>query len=86
MAKLIFRYTDELLEDCREASEIEFKVPDDMDINEFKVICARLASAMGYHENSIKKSFGDFIWGDENQNTIKELLDELNIKSGNKKS
>lgn len=86
MAKLIFRYTDDLLEDCREASEIEFKIPDDMTIHEFKVICARLASAMGYHENSIKKSFGDFIWGNENQNTIKELLDELNIKSGNKKS
>ena len=86
MAKLIFRYTDELLEDCREASEIEFKVPDDMDINEFKVMCVRLASAMGYHEKSIKRAFGDLIFGDDNPNTIKELLDDLNIKASNKKS
>lgn len=87
MGKLIFNYTDkEFLEMQREASKIELDVPDDMNIHEFKVMCVRLASAMGYHENSIKKSFGDLIWGDENQNTIKELLDELNIKSSNKKS
>jgi len=86
MAKLIFKYTDELLEECREISEIEFTFPDDLDINEFKVICVRLASAMGYHENSIKKGFGDLIFGDDNPDTIKELLDELNIKISNKKS
>ena len=39
MGKLIFRYTDELVEENREAREIEFTVPDDMDINEFKVMC-----------------------------------------------
>ena len=33
MGELIFRYTDELLEDNREASEIELTVPDDMDIH-----------------------------------------------------
>ena len=87
MGKLIFNYTDkEFLEMQREASKIELDVPDDMNIHEFKVMCVRLASAMGYHANSIKKSFGDLIWGDENHNTIKELLDELNIKSSNKKS
>ena len=87
MGKLIFNYTDkEFLEMQREASKIELDVPDDMNIHEFKVMCVRLASAMGYHENSIKKSFGDLIWEDENHNTIKELLDELNIKSSNKKS
>ena len=83
MGKLIFRYTDELVEENREAREIEFTVPDDMDINEFKVMCVRMAAAMGYQEKSIKKSFGDLIFGDEDVNTLKELLDELNIKRNN---
>lgn len=86
MGKLIFRYTDELLEENREASEIELTVPDDMNIHEFKVMCVRLASSMGYQQSSIEKAFGDLVFGDENINTIKELLDELNIKSSNKKS
>lgn len=80
MGKLIFRYTDELVKEIREAKEIELTVPDDMDINEFKVICVRMASAMGYQEKSIQKGFGDLVYGEENINTLKELLDELNIK------
>lgn len=79
MGKLIFRYTDELVEELREAKEIELTVPDDMDINEFKIMCVRLASAMGYQEKSIQKGFGDLVFGDEDINTLKELLDELNI-------
>lgn len=84
MAKLIFRYTDELLEDYREASEIEFKVPDDMDINEFKVMCVRLASSLGYHQKSIERAFGDLVWGDEDKDELRELLDGLNLKRTNK--
>ena len=84
MAKLIFRYTDELLEDCREASEIEFKVPDDMDIHEFKVMCVRLASSLGYQQTSIENSFGDLVWGSEDKDELKELLDGLGIKKTNK--
>jgi len=80
MGKLIFRYTDELVEEIREAKEIELTVPDDMDINEFKVMCVRMASAMGYQEKSIQKGFGNLIYGEEDVNTLKELLDELNIK------
>ena len=86
MGKLIFRYTDKLVETNREAREIEFTVPDDMDIHEFKVMCVRMASAMGYHEKSINQAFGNLIFGDDNPNTIKELLDELNIKGNYKKS
>lgn len=87
MGKLIFTYTDkEYLEVTREASKIELDVPDDMDIYEFKVMCVRLASSMGYQESSINKAFGDLIYGDEDVNTIKELLHELNIKSNNKKT
>ena len=86
MGKLIFRYTDELLEENREASEIELTVQDDMNIHEFKVMCIRLASSMGYQQSSIEKAFGDLIYGDEDVNTIKELLNELNIKSSSKKT
>ena len=38
MGKLIFTYTDkDFLTLNREASKIELDVPDDMDINEFKI-------------------------------------------------
>lgn len=77
MGKLIFRYTSELLEDCREASEIKFTVPDDMDIQEFKVMCVRMASAMGYHPNSIDDAFGDLVWGDEDKHDIMDLFNDI---------
>jgi hypothetical protein len=86
MAKLIFKYTDDLLEDCREASEIEFKIPDDMDIHEFKIICVRLASAMGYSQTSIEKSFGDLVFGDEKDEELKQLLHDITSRGNNKKS
>lgn len=86
MAKLIFRYTDDLLEDCREASEIEFKIPDDMTIHEFKVMCVRMASAMGFTEGSIKKSFGDLIYGDEYEEGLKKLLHDITSRRNNTES
>ena len=55
MAKLIFITEDS---ENREASEIEFKVPNDLDISEYKRVCMRMASAMGYTNLSIKKAFG----------------------------
>ena len=85
MGKLIFTYTDkDFIEHNREINKIELDVPDDMDINEFKVVCVRLASALGYHENSINKSFGDLVFGNEDKNELKKLLDELNIKNNDK--
>ena len=88
MGRLICTYTDkDFVELNREASKIEFDVPDDMDINEYKVVCVRMASAMGYGNKSIKKSFGDLVYGNEDKNELKELLDELNIKkNANKKA
>jgi len=42
---------------------------------------------MGYGNNSIKKSFGDLVYGSENKNELKELLNELNItKNTHKKT
>ena len=85
MGKLIFTYTDkDFVQLNREANKIEFDVPDDMDINEYKVVCVRLASALGYSDKSIKKSFGDLVFGNEDVNDLKELLDELNIKNNDK--
>lgn len=79
MARLIFKYTDnDYIESAREASEIEFVIPDELNIFEFKTICARLAAALGYHEESIKKAFGKL---DETNNfTIKDLINEINKK------
>jgi hypothetical protein len=43
-----------------------------------------MASAMGYSNKSITKAFGDLIYGDDNPNTIKELLHELNVITNKK--
>lgn len=55
MARIIFITDDS---ENREASKIEFEVPNDMDIWEYKRICMRMAGAMGYTSLSIKKAFG----------------------------
>ena len=55
MAKLIF-IIDEI--ENREASKIEFEVPNDMDVWEYKRMCRRMAGAMGYTSLSIRKAFG----------------------------
>lgn len=61
MARL--EYTTEI-EYNREASKILFEFNDDLDIHEFKTICIRLASAMGYTQKTIKSSFGEEYDGD----------------------
>ena len=88
MGRLIFNYTDkDFIDNIREANKIEFDIPDDMDIYEYKVMCIRMASAMGYGNKSIKKAFGDLVYGNEDKNELKKLLDELNItKNTNKKT
>ena len=46
MGKLIFRYTEEeLIEEIREAKSVELEVPDDMTIQEYKIMCVRMAHA-----------------------------------------
>jgi uncharacterized UBP type Zn finger protein len=55
MAKLIFIIEEEL---NREASKIEFEVPNDMDVWEYKRMCIRMAGAMGYTSISVRKAFG----------------------------
>jgi hypothetical protein len=67
MAKLIFIIEEQ---ENREASKIEFEVPNDMDVWEYKRMCIRMAGAMGYTSLSIKKAFG--------QEYLKNVEEELN--------
>jgi len=55
MTKLIFIIDEE---EYREASKIEFEVPNDMDVWEYKRMCIRMAGAMGYASLSVRKAFG----------------------------
>ena len=58
----------------REAKKIEMDIPPNLDIKEFKIICRRLASSLGYGPNAIEKEFGkDKEVGNEKQ--LKLLLD-----------
>jgi len=55
MDKLIYQRG----EDAREPQRIELDIPDDLTCQEFLVICLRMAQALGYHEDTIRKAFGD---------------------------
>lgn len=80
MGKLIFNIDD--TEFSREASSVEFTVPDDMNIYEFKVMCIRLASALGYTNSSIKKAFGDTYTESSSDIEFKTFLKNLNELTG----
>jgi hypothetical protein len=67
MAKFIFIIDEE---ENREASKIEFEVPNNMDVWEYKRMCIRMAGAMGYTSLSVKKAFG--------QEYLKNVEEELN--------
>jgi len=67
MAKFIFIIDEE---ENREASKIEFEVPNDMDVWEYKRMCIRMAGAMGYASLSVKKAF--------RQEYLKNVEEELN--------
>lgn len=61
MAQLIFKYTDEIAdEENREINEVTLKIPNDMSITEYKAVCMRLASVLGYNPISIKRGFADY--------------------------
>ncbi len=69
MAKFIFIIDEE---QNREASKIEFEVPNDMDVWEYKRMCIRMAGAMGYASLSVKKAFGQ-----EYLNNVEEELNQI---------
>ena len=41
----------------KEAKSIDLKVPNDMTCKEFRIICIRMAHALGYHEENVKDTF-----------------------------
>jgi hypothetical protein len=69
MAKLIFIIEED---QNREASKIEFEVPNDMDVWEYKRMCIRMAGAMGYASLSVRKAFGQ-----EYLNNVEEELNQI---------
>ena len=62
MDKLIFERGDENedgLFDVVEPERITMDIPSGLDIYDFKLICRRMASAIGYNGQSIERAFGD---------------------------
>lgn len=58
--------------ETKEAKSIELKLPNDMTCNEFKVMCVRMAHAIGYHETSVRETFGKIV--DKNLEKDKKQL------------
>jgi len=72
MGRLAYKLTEkDSLDYSREANEIIFEIPDGLKIQEFKVVCMRMASAMGYSDKSIKNSFGSI---DETSHNVDDLI------------
>lgn len=66
----------------REANNISFDVPDDMNIFEFKIMCVRMASAMGYTDTTIKKAFGDTDYESESDREFKQFIKSIGQLTG----
>jgi hypothetical protein len=79
MAKIVYHISDSY---NREASEISFDVPNDMNINEYKIICVRLAHAMGYHYKSIEKVFGNLEYETESDREFKQFIKQITQLTG----
>lgn len=74
MDKLIYKSGED---DNREASIIEFTIFEDINIYEFKTICKRMASAMGYHHKSIERAFGSIDYETKNKKEFNELIKSI---------
>jgi len=66
----------------REARNISFDVPDDMNIFEFKIMCVRMASALGYTDTTIKKAFGDDDYESESDREFKQFIKSIGQLTG----
>ena len=80
MAKL--EYTNDDLYN-REASKITLEFDNELNIYEFKTICMRMASAMGYTQKTIKLSFGEEYDGDTNEQFLSLVQSILSGSSTN---
>ena len=59
----------------KEAKVIEFTLPKDMTCDEFKIMCVRMAHAIGYHQKSVTETFGKI--KDKNLQQDKKQLELL---------
>lgn len=66
----------------REATNISFDIPDDMNIYEFKIMCVRMASAMGYTDTTIKKAFGEDDYESESDREFKQFIKSIGQLTG----
>ena len=66
----------------REAKNISFDVPDDMNIFEFKIMCVRMASALGYTDTTIKKAFSDTDYESESDREFKQFIKSIGQLTG----
>lgn len=82
MAKLIYIADNHDIH--REAKEIEFTISDDLDIYEFKIVCKRLASAMGYHSDSIQRAFDSTKKYIREQHDVSDVLSVITHTTGSK--
>lgn len=85
MDKLIFERgiedADEYTSYDDEPTRIVFEIKSGMKIEHFRIVCKRLASAIGYEEDDIEKIFGDETLTDEEieaQVRIRSLIGERN--------
>jgi len=60
--------------DTTEAKSIELKIPNGITCEEFKIICIRMAHAIGYHESSVRETFGNI-----NDSNINKNKNQLNL-------
>jgi hypothetical protein len=79
MAILIYKSEEPL---NREAKNISFDVPDDMNIFEFKIMCVRMASALGYTDTTIKKAFGDSDYESDADREFKQFIKSIGQLTG----
>ncbi len=73
MARL--EYTTDSI-DNREMNKIVFEFEDELTITEFKLICKRMAAAMGYSDTNIKSAFGDDVSPNFDEE-YKELIESV---------
>mgnify|MGYP003681195771 FL=1 len=59
---MLINMTDKLIYQrggsTKEAKQIIFELPKEMTCHEFKVMCIRMAHAIGYHDSSVRENFG----------------------------
>lgn len=58
----------------KEVQKIELDVTENLDVHEFKLICKRLACALGYSSKSVEEAFGNNYGNESTSKNIKQIL------------